>query len=205
MKMPSNISLAKLDANRANAALSTGPRTAEGKQASKFNRLSHGLASPLAVLPFEDQSEYDKVLAAFHDDYNPVGATEEALVKQIADANWKLRRLEKLEAAAFDAILAGQQNEPTDPYQAIAASLLGAGQAKSALALLARYQGTLNRQFLSCVKELRTIQKQRKTEHRSRTKKDLLRAYLGHAEKSDTPRPAHRTAIPLSVPGTDFS
>ena len=40
----------KLVANRANAQKSTGPRTPEGKEAVKYNGLTHGLSSKLAVL-----------------------------------------------------------------------------------------------------------------------------------------------------------
>jgi hypothetical protein len=38
---------AKVEANRRNAALSTGPRTAQGKSRSAQNSLRHGFASPL--------------------------------------------------------------------------------------------------------------------------------------------------------------
>jgi hypothetical protein len=192
-----NISEAKLEANRANAASSTGPRTPEGKQASRYNRLSHGLASPLTVLPFEDQAEYNNVLDSFRDDYQPIGATEESLVKQIADAHWKLRRLEKLETSVFAAVVNGSQNEPTepsaDPYTAMAATLLGPGKSQSALGLLARYQGTLNRQLLSCIKELRSIQRQRKAEYCERIKTTLLHQVAGFPNADDE----HRLAFHL--------
>src|SRR4051794_7266004 len=41
----------RLAANRANARLSTGPRSAEGKAASSGNALRHGLAVPLPADP----------------------------------------------------------------------------------------------------------------------------------------------------------
>src|SRR4051795_12731537 len=82
----STISEAKRAANKANSAASTGPRTPEGKNRSRYNRLGHGLASPIAVLPYENQDEYDHLLSAFVDDYRPQTSVEEALVKQIADA-----------------------------------------------------------------------------------------------------------------------
>ncbi|HEV2245119.1 MAG TPA: hypothetical protein VGW37_00570, partial [Terriglobia bacterium] len=42
-------------ANRANSLLSTGPRTAAGKQRSSMNALSHGLTAASPVLPTEDR------------------------------------------------------------------------------------------------------------------------------------------------------
>jgi len=46
-------------ANRANALLSTGPRTDAGKQRSSLNALRHGLTAASAVLLSEDRSAYD--------------------------------------------------------------------------------------------------------------------------------------------------
>ena len=48
---PNGIGDRRLAANRANARLSTGPRSAEGKAASSANALSHGLAVPLSADP----------------------------------------------------------------------------------------------------------------------------------------------------------
>ena len=91
------LTTAQLAANRANAQKSTGPRTAEGKEAVKYNGVKHGLSSRLVVLPCEDQNEYNALHDAFADEYTPITPTEKELVKQVADSQWKLRRLEKLE------------------------------------------------------------------------------------------------------------
>src|SRR5687767_2004550 len=53
----------KVEANRRNARLSTGPRTPEGKARSSGNARSHGLFSKVAVLPDEDPAEYAKLLS----------------------------------------------------------------------------------------------------------------------------------------------
>src|SRR4051794_20074973 len=46
---------ARLNANRANARKSTGPRTPEGKMASRLNGVTHGMCCTLpVVLPGED-------------------------------------------------------------------------------------------------------------------------------------------------------
>ncbi len=59
----------RIDANRRNAQKSSGPRTAEGKSRSRFNRLEHGLAAPVPVLPGEDpaafQARVDAVVESF--------------------------------------------------------------------------------------------------------------------------------------------
>ena len=52
---------AKIEANRANAQHSTGPRTEEGKAASSRNALKHGLTSFTVLLPTEDPAEYVRI------------------------------------------------------------------------------------------------------------------------------------------------
>ncbi len=48
------ISEAKLEANRRNAKLSSGPRTPEGKRRSSQNAVTHGLRAETLVLLDED-------------------------------------------------------------------------------------------------------------------------------------------------------
>lgn len=54
MSAPQSISLNRLAANRANAPLSTGPATAEGKAKSALNALKTGLTGKTVLLPNED-------------------------------------------------------------------------------------------------------------------------------------------------------
>ena len=52
MTAPKHVTERQLAANRRNAGASTGPRTAEGKAASRWNALKHGaLAQAQAVIP----------------------------------------------------------------------------------------------------------------------------------------------------------
>ena len=53
MEIKRPISERKLQANRANAKRSTGPRTERGKAASRRNALKHGILSRLVDLPNE--------------------------------------------------------------------------------------------------------------------------------------------------------
>ena len=48
------VSEARIAANRANAARSTGPKTAEGKEKSRANALKHGLTGSGVVLAEAD-------------------------------------------------------------------------------------------------------------------------------------------------------
>ena len=90
--MGGSISQRKLAANRANALLSTGPRTARGKATSRRNAIKHGLLSEQVLLPGESPRQLAALCRALDTDLKPVGAMEELLVDLIASGWWRLRR-----------------------------------------------------------------------------------------------------------------
>jgi hypothetical protein len=94
-------SQAKIDANRKNAARSTGPKTAAGKAASSKNALRHALLARIGSLPETDQAEYRTILEGLEDDRVPQGAMEHEMVAQIAECIWRNRRLLQIECEIF--------------------------------------------------------------------------------------------------------
>src|SRR6266849_7849976 len=54
----------QLEANRGNALKSTGPRTINGKQASRRNALRHGWTAETLIEPLEDPGSYRAFEAA---------------------------------------------------------------------------------------------------------------------------------------------
>ncbi len=93
----SNISEAQLAANRANAQLSTGPTTEEGKAKSSMNALKHGLTGKTVLLPTDDSAEYERKLQARIDALKPATDEELTLVQSMVDAAWRLSRIQSLE------------------------------------------------------------------------------------------------------------
>src|SRR5271157_2208565 len=97
-----SVSSKKLEANRRNAQLSTGPRTEAGKNHSRRNALKHGvLASALLVTKgggAEDAAEFEELLHALNRDLAPVGRLEEMLVEKIAVCSWRQKRALRYEA-----------------------------------------------------------------------------------------------------------
>jgi len=93
---------AQVIANRANAQLSTGPRTAEGQQASSSNAKSHGLTSRSAFVPGEDPQEYELFHHAHTARYLPQDMIEQKMVSELADLEWRLRRVSEFEAQLFN-------------------------------------------------------------------------------------------------------
>jgi hypothetical protein len=91
-------SVRQIKANRRNARHSTGPATPEGKQASRFNALRHGLRAKEIIIPGqEDPAEFDAILRELCEDWEPEGHTEFHLVGQIGLAEWRLRRVHRAE------------------------------------------------------------------------------------------------------------
>jgi hypothetical protein len=84
-------------ANRENARKSTGPRTEEGRKRSSLNACRHNLTGGPALSPKEDPAAYQAHLEKYEDDYGPDSETEQFIVRQIADAAWRLNRLARME------------------------------------------------------------------------------------------------------------
>src|SRR5436190_2204622 len=83
----------RMTTNRANAQKSTGPKTAEGKAASKMNAVKHGILSREVLVSGEDQQELNTLQEWFEEDLQPVGPMEVMLVGQIVATHWRLRRI----------------------------------------------------------------------------------------------------------------
>ena len=156
-------SKAQTRANRENAKRSTGPRTEEGKARSSQNSLKHGLLARDAVLPGEDPTEFDRQLSTLEDEIRPANSLEFALVRQIVDTEYRLRRLGRLESGFLGARLAETSRierkynpERVRPGYEGETQLLGQSlrDCTQALAHLARYDAQLRRGFFCAVKQL---------------------------------------------------
>jgi hypothetical protein len=141
-------------ANRANARLSTGPRTPAGKQRSSLNATTHGLTSRSPVLATEDPAAYQRHCRQLLDEYQPATPTETQLTQQLADTAWRLNRVPLLEAALLDRAA----NPPTEE----AAINFDIVDAHRALATLGLHSQRLSRQFQKTLDQLREIQAERR-------------------------------------------
>jgi len=103
---------ARIAANRLNAQKSTGPRTAEGKAAVAQNAVKHGLPAQADVIRGEDQAEFDLYREELFWELNPVGTMESRLAERIVSLAWRLRRAERIQNEAFDALLTKETSSP---------------------------------------------------------------------------------------------
>ena len=104
-------SLRQIDANRQNAAKSTGPKTNEGKRQSRRNAVRHGLTAETVVDALEDPADYKAFEASVAAGYDPQTAVERELVLRLASLLWRLRRATAIETGLFQIQISGELGE----------------------------------------------------------------------------------------------
>lgn len=140
---------AQITANRLNAQKSTGPRSPEGKSASRFNALKHGLDAHSVVIPGEDPAEYDALARDYHAEQNPQTPSEIFHVDTMLRADWQKRRLQRVEAQLYRAILTESGSND------LAAALLSDTPAVKLLARVQRQIAAFERTWYRALNQLR--------------------------------------------------
>ena len=138
-------------ANQRNAQKSTGPRTPEGKAVSCANNLRHGLRAENILLPGEEPSVRAIVTEAYYQQFQPAGPVEHRHVERLIGLDWRMRRVEGMEA--------GTLTWACEP--AIEAMINDLRAPSSLLNKIWRYDRQLDRSYQQTLKDLRTIQSQR--------------------------------------------
>ncbi len=192
---------AQIAASQANAKLSTGPATAEGKQRSAANATTHGATSKKALMPWESLEEYQAFSESVFRDYRPANEHEKLLAKMVVDTTWRYKRI----IAAEDLVMAAGP-DPEQPGNEI--PLAGENTApviqlflrpsgQKSLNLMLRYLRDAERAMFKARAELERIQK-------LRYHTEIERAAAGACGAIDEPRPAviqqTRESAPTEAP-----
>jgi hypothetical protein len=85
----------RAEISRANSRKSTGPRTAEGKDRSKYNATKHGLTARSVLLPGEDPTQLAARQQQLIDDLQPRHSAEITAIELMAGAIWRSDRSER--------------------------------------------------------------------------------------------------------------
>jgi len=145
-------------ANRENAEHSTGPRTDEGKDHSRFNAMKHGVDARSMIIPGEDPAQREALSNALVEQHQPQNVDEAFKVETIVELIWTIRRLERFENRMLGIVAA---ENPADPDGQIAKVLLENGPAARALNRAFSKLLALRRLLAKTEKELRDAQKRR--------------------------------------------
>ena len=144
---------ARIEANRANSLLSTGPQTEMGKAACSANAIRHGLTSARVVIKGESQQEFDALVAGLFAAHKPANLAEESLVQQIAANYWRLLRVRRIEAGLYEEVICEAADET-------AAFLANEKQFDN----IRRYAASIENSYHRAIEQLRKLQRDRKQE-----------------------------------------
>jgi hypothetical protein len=153
----------QLEANRANSALSTGPRTPDGKEIASRNSLKHGLTSQQVVLPWEHPEEFAAVELSLSVEYKPITEQETRQLQQVAQNFWRLQRCRRMESQMFInsmyAPVPGLQLDEVDENECLNNIFNSGGKEFDRLR---RYETTIERSYYKSIKVLEDMQKTRR-------------------------------------------
>jgi hypothetical protein len=192
----------KHQANIANAQLSTGPRTPEGKRRSSLVARRHQLTSKVYIAPPEEAEAFDAHCRAYRESLAPVGIVESDLVQEIAENRWRLKRARAIENAIF----AQGHNQHADAFNS------GHPQVDSALAeaetwldrapsfaLLTTYENRIRRSIEKNTTQLEALQDARKAAYRQ-AQEEAIRLQQSAESAGETYDPA-ADFLPASAHG----
>ena len=107
-------SQSQVDANRANAQLSTGPRSDAGKATVSQNATRHGLSSQYVPLSDEERPKFEALEADLRRQVIPDGALQESMFQELAAAVWKRSVVNRLLSEATTRTDSLFEDEPSD-------------------------------------------------------------------------------------------
>ncbi len=157
---------ARINANRKNAALSSGPKTDEGKAISRANALKHGMTGAGVVLPEADAAEVDRRSVAFAKELEATGEVGLALARRAALNSVRMERGADQQTAALSERVRRAEADfvaPEGADAAEAARLLSEAiriamfDPSKEATLARRYELAAERGFFKALKELRQM------------------------------------------------
>lgn len=183
---------AQILANRNNSQLSSGPKTAEGKQASSRNATRHGLTGTQIVIPGEDPAVYEELRQSLSQSHKPANDAERILVDQIAANAWRLLRAQRVETAFLAKLVEGSE----DPDTAIATAFL---ERPKDLARIQRYVTSAQNAYYKAMSQLAKLQKERAAAEPETAMVEILRP-VGFVSQPDS-EPLTSVVVGGRIPG----
>lgn len=86
-------SQARIDANRANALKSTGPKSPEGKARSRMNAWKHGITAEHVLVSAEPAEDFEALALDYRSRLQPADGYELRLVDQLISIHWHIIRM----------------------------------------------------------------------------------------------------------------
>ena len=155
----------QIEANRCNAALSTGPRTEDGKAASRGNAMKHGVSSSVVVAQGEDREAFDTLCHGLFSEFQPQNMVKIALVEKLAVLFWRGQRFVETERRIIDTKRENVENDLLDELGASGKGQQHLASLKSLSLndhlLIGRYETMISNQIFRTLQTLNGMQDRR--------------------------------------------
>ena len=172
---------AQIRANQANAQKSTGPKTPEGKEASRANSYKHGMTAT-KVFPEREAEEVERRYTTYSRELKATGDIGAALVLRAATLSTRMERCVEYEKAVLTERVRQAEADFVPPAGVDSAESFRLRKEAGRRALfdpskeasLARkYEAAAERGFFRCLKELRQREKEAKAVEESQIDEKL--------------------------------
>jgi hypothetical protein len=154
-------SSAQVLANQANALLSTGPKTEEGKKKSSLNAWRHGLTGQTVVMPHEDMQSYLAFRKDLEARLQPADALESQIAGRMIDIQWRLNRCFSMEMAVY-ALGHSESPATADQIDTVTTAARVLHDKKSTIQVLGMHEQRLTRMYKNAKADLESLQAARK-------------------------------------------
>ena len=152
---------------RQNGAKAAGTKSPAGIQKSSVNVLKHGLTSKAVVLSNESQTHFDELHLAYVHEFEPKSGVEMDLVDQMVAAQWRLRRIWRMQTAALDLKMDQQEIEIAKTFQQIdqttrtTVAFTAMANEEKALDVYLRYETAYSRMHQRAMNSLSKLRKEK--------------------------------------------
>jgi SEC-C motif len=132
--------------------------------ASTGNNLRHGFRSSVVLLPSDDRTEYEALHAELTAHFGPEDLTETRLIREMADAEWRLRRVRSLLHSALVRRMAtlAEQDPALAPLDLESKAIETLAETGCSYGTWLRYESKFERQYERAYKEWTTYQNGRR-------------------------------------------
>jgi hypothetical protein len=155
----------QIEANRANAQKSTGPKSEAGKKRSSLNAFRHGLTGQVVVLPEEDREAFNQLTEKTMAELQIMGEHETQIAKAYCMSLWNVQRAMAVQDTMFSLSLMEDVAENLNIEDAQAHNAVSYAKAfrnnSEAFSRISLYTQRLVNQSKALRKELDEVQAQR--------------------------------------------
>ena len=152
---------------RQNGAKAAGTKSPAGIQKSSQNSLKHGLTGKAVVLTNESQQQFDDLHQSYVHEFSPESTVEMDLVDQMVSAQWRLRRIWRMQTAALDLKMDQQEAEiakafhQIDQTTRVSVAFTALANEEKALDLYLRYEIAYTRMHQRAINSLSKLRNEK--------------------------------------------